>query len=79
MAPHAVGPRSRREDGDVAQKAGDWYYNLETREVEKGLVSDWTKRIGPYPTREAAEHALDIAASRNATWDEADRAWRGED
>ena len=57
--------------------ADEWYYNIETKQVEQGLVSDWTKRIGPYPTKEAAEHALEIAAGRNAAWEEADRRWRG--
>lgn len=55
-----------------------FYYNIQTGQVEEGLVSDWTKRIGPYATREEAEHALDIAAQRSASWDEADRRWRGE-
>jgi hypothetical protein len=59
--------------------AKEWYYNLETHEVEEGLISDWTKRIGPYPTREAAERALETAARRTAEWDEADRRWRGEE
>ena len=64
--------RRRKPDG---KKAG-YYYNLETGQVEVGLVSDWTKRIGPYPTREAAAAALESAARRTADWDEADRAWR---
>lgn len=59
--------------------AREFYYNLDTGEVEEGIVSDWTKRIGPYPTREAAQHALDIAARRTEAWDEADRRWQGED
>lgn len=63
----------------MPERTGEWYYNLETHEVEKGLVSDWTRRIGPYASREEAEHALEIAAGRNASWDEADRKWRGED
>ncbi len=63
----------------MSERTGDWYFNLETHEVEKGLVSSWTKRIGPYPSREAAEHALETAHRRNDTWEEADRAWRGED
>lgn len=55
-----------------------YYYNIETGEVEQGLVSDWTRRMGPYGTREDAEHALRTAAERTASWDEADRTWRGE-
>ncbi len=69
----------QQEVTDVAERPREFYYNLETHEVEEGLVSDWTRRIGPYPTREDAEHALETAARRSAAWDEADRRWRGED
>lgn len=55
-----------------------FYYNLETGEVEEGRVTDWTRRIGPYATREDAERALETAAKRTAAWDDADRRWRGE-
>ena len=50
----------------------EFYYNTSTGEVEEGKVSDWSGRMGPYPTREAAEHALDRAASRSRAWDEED-------
>lgn len=56
-----------------------WWFNPTTRQVERGRVSPWTDRMGPYPSREAAEHALEQARSRSTTWDDADRAWRGED
>jgi hypothetical protein len=37
-------------------------------------------RLGPYPTREAAEHALESVRERNARLDAEDRAWdEGED
>jgi hypothetical protein len=55
-----------------------YYYNLDTGEVEEGIVSDWTKRMGPYPTRAAAESAMERAAQRTEAWDEDDRRWRGE-
>ncbi|MGB8651469.1 MAG: hypothetical protein WCD35_12495 [Mycobacteriales bacterium] len=32
-------------------------------------------RLGPYPTREAAEHALQGVAERNARLDAEDEAW----
>jgi hypothetical protein len=35
--------------------------------------------LGPYPTRDAAEHALDKVADRNEVWDEEDRARDDED
>lgn len=60
---------------DVEPEKG-FYFNIETGRVEHGLVSDWTKRMGPYRTREEAEHALETAARRTEAWDEADRRWR---
>lgn len=56
-----------------------FYYNVETGQVEEGLVSDWTARMGPYRTRAEAENALALAAKRNHDWDEADREWDDED
>ena len=56
-----------------------YYYNLETRQVEQGKVSSFDNRIGPYDTREEAEHALEIAKERNRVadaYDEQDDRWR---
>lgn len=56
-----------------------YYYNLETRQVEQGKVSSYDNRIGPYDTREEAEHALEIARERNRVadaYDEQDDRWR---
>lgn len=56
-----------------------YYYNLETRQVEQGKVSSYDNRIGPYDTREEAEHALEIAKERNRiadAYDEQDDRWR---
>ena len=38
-------------------------------------------RLGPYPSREAAENWRETAETRNETWDDQDRAWdeAGED
>lgn len=56
-----------------------YYYNLTTGQVERGMVSSWTQRIGPYATHEAAEAALETARRRTEEWDEDDRQWRSED
>ena len=56
-----------------------YYYNLETRQVEQGKISSFDNRIGPYGTREEAEHALEIARERNRiadAYDEQDDQWR---
>ena len=54
----------------------DFWYNPATGEVEEGRVSPWDQRMGPYPTREAAQQALEKAQARTEAWDEADRRWR---
>ncbi|MFS0700514.1 SPOR domain-containing protein [Cellulomonas sp. 179-A 4D5 NHS] len=54
----------------------EFYYNTETGQVEEGKVSDWSGRMGPYPSREAAEHALDQAKARTRAWDEEDERRR---
>ena len=51
----------------------EFYFNTKTRQVEVGKPSSWTHRMGPYPTREAAEKALQIAQVRSETWDEDDK------
>ena len=56
-----------------------YYYNLETHQVEQGKISSYDNRIGPYDTREEAEHALEIAKERNRVadaYDEQDDRWR---
>ena len=45
-----------------------FYYNVATHQVEEGRVSDWSNRMGPYTTREAAQKALETAAARAQKW-----------
>ena len=54
---------------DIDDPDSKYYFNLETNTVEKGLVSDWTHRMGPYETEEVARAALDKApnAARSGT------------
>ncbi|MEG3616562.1 SPOR domain-containing protein [Isoptericola haloaureus] len=54
-----------------------YWYNTETGQVETSKEkSSWTHLLGPYPTREAAEHALENAERRNEAWDAEDEDWR---
>jgi hypothetical protein len=53
-----------------------FWFNPTTGEVEEGRQSPWDHRMGPYATREEAQHALERAADRSEAWDEADRRWR---
>lgn len=56
----------------------DFYYNLETGEVEEGRLSEGLHRMGPYASREDAMRALSRARDRNLKWEEEDRAWAEE-
>lgn len=51
-----------------------WYYKLLTGEVTQDPGQD---RMGPYDTREEAEHALDLARKRNDEWEDQDDEWNG--
>jgi hypothetical protein len=56
--------------------AGDYWYNTETHEVEEGRQSDWSKLMGPYPTREEAAHAIEKARARTKAWEADEEAER---
>jgi len=56
----------------------EYFYNTRTRMVEKGRLSSWEDLMGPYATREEAEHALETARKRSESWDEDDADWRGD-
>ena len=51
-----------------------WYYNTVKQRAEYGKISPIEQRMGPYKTKEDAEHAWDIVVDRNAKWDE-NRRW----
>lgn len=50
----------------------EYFYDVATGTVTEGRTTGWENRMGPYPTREAAEAALEIARARSAAWDEED-------
>lgn len=52
-----------------------WYFDTKTGEVAQGKIISWDNRMGPYDTKEEAQHALKIAAERNDAADE----WDDED
>jgi hypothetical protein len=59
-----------------------YWYNIATQQVEQGHQSDWRNLMGPYPTREQAEQALQLAQANTERWDAEDREWNdweGED
>ncbi|MDO8145263.1 MULTISPECIES: SPOR domain-containing protein [Isoptericola] len=54
-----------------------YWFNTETGQVETAKEkSSWTHLLGPYATREEAQHALDNAARRNEEWEAEDEDWR---
>ncbi|MGX1759166.1 hypothetical protein ACWIG5_20000 [Streptomyces lydicus] len=55
-------------------KPGEWFYCLEHRTVEEGPQCRAADRLGPYGTREEAEHAMETAHERNVEW-ETDPKW----
>ena len=61
--------------------AGGAYFGcLRHRRVESAAdACPENNRLGPYATRDEAEHALAKVAERNAEWDAEDARWSGGD
>ena len=58
----------------------EWYWCLDHGAAEEAS-SDCPpdRRMGPYPTRDDAEHWKDRVESRNDKWDADDASWSGQD
>ncbi len=56
----------------MADNEGKWYWNLDRHAVEPYEGDKAANRLGPYDTREEAEHALDKVRERNEQWDAED-------
>ncbi len=52
-----------------------WYYCVSDGSVRQGKDARGLDRMGPYPDRETAERALEIAAERNRAADKAEDDW----
>jgi hypothetical protein len=52
-----------------------WFFCLRHRQVEPSAGCRSAERLGPYPDRETAGRALEIARERTRAGDEADRRW----
>lgn len=50
----------------------EWYYCLKHETVEPRDGCRAVRRLGPYPTREEAERAIETVAERNEEWDRRD-------
>lgn len=56
---------------------GTWWWCIDHKTVEGVDGCGPSHRLGPYDTREEAEHALEKVAQRNAEWDN-DPNWNEE-
>jgi hypothetical protein len=57
----------------------EWYWCLDDRAAEPAdTACPPDRRMGPYPSREAAEHWKERVEARNQAWDAEDEAWEGE-
>ena len=56
--------------------AQSYWYNMKTGEVEFGFESPSINRVGPFDSRDDAEHALEKLRANSEKWDtdEADGA-----
>ncbi|MFJ6214864.1 hypothetical protein ACIQGZ_16250 [Streptomyces sp. NPDC092296] len=63
-------PFGRKPQG----KPGEWFYCVQHHKVEEGPECPARDRLGPYASRDDAEHALQTAAERNQKWDK-DPRW----
>jgi hypothetical protein len=52
----------------MSEQGDQWYYCLKHHTVEGALGCRAKDRLGPYPTREEAEHALEKVKERNEAW-----------
>ncbi|PWH05640.1 hypothetical protein DEO23_10505 [Brachybacterium endophyticum] len=53
----------------------EFYYNVDTGQVEEGHQSPGASLMGPYSSREQAQGALKGAQERNQAWDRQDQEW----
>jgi hypothetical protein len=53
----------------VTDEGHEWYYCVKHHRVEEEVGCQAKDRLGPYRTREEAEHALEKVRERNAAWE----------
>jgi hypothetical protein len=70
--------RRHRRDEEVDMAGGPWFFCLKHNTVEPRDGCAERHRLGPYETREEAQHALASVAERNEKLDQEDKAWEGE-
>ncbi len=71
------GDADRTEEAVVA--GGPWFFCIKHHTVEPRDGCAERHRLGPYETREEAEHALQLVAEREQRLTDEDRKWRDGD
>jgi hypothetical protein len=66
------------ERGSQTMAGGPWFFCLKHHAVETRDGCAERHRLGPYETREEAEHALQSVAEREEKITSEDRAWEGD-
>jgi hypothetical protein len=57
---------------ELGDAHGEWYYCFKHEKVEQRDDCDQMDRMGPYPSRDDAEHWRERVAERNEAWDAED-------
>lgn len=57
----------------------EYWYCMKHRRVEKFEDTDSANRIGPWPSEEAAAHALETIHEREKAYDIKDSEWNDDD
>jgi len=57
-------------DAGVPDLESKWWYNDRTGQVEHGLKSPHPDRLGPFDTKEEAEHAWEKVRENSRKWAE---------
>lgn len=55
---------------DLGDAEGEWYYCFKHKKVETRDECHQMDRMGPYRTKEDAEHWREHVAERNKEWDD---------
>ncbi len=66
------------ESEEERMPTGPWFYCLKHNTVEPRDGCAERHRLGPYATREEAEHALASVAEREEKLEEEDRQWEAD-
>lgn len=69
-----------RDDACMTSRepSGKFWFCLDHHRIETSEEIHGSNKLGPYPTEDAAAHALETVAERNKAYDAEDAAWNGD-